>query len=405
MNPMTRARLAVICDYAEERWPSMDLVAEMLCAELKARHSESFEVTRVQPRFVRRLSRAAAAGDRAGNSRVRTALFNADRALNRFVDYPRALRRRRNDFDLFHIVDHSYGHLALELDRARTVVTCHDLDAFACLLASDGGGRRSLPLRLMARRTLAGMRRAARVCCPSAATRDALAAAALVAPERVAVIPNGVHPAYSPQPDPAADAAVARLLGTADPSAIEILHVGSTIARKRIDLLLHILARVRARFPAVRLVKAGGAFTADQLALADALGVRGAIVAIPFVEPPMLAAVYRRCALALLPSDSEGFGLPLIEAMACGTPAIGSAIAMLREVGGDAAVYCAAGDAPAWSATIGSMLRERAADPTRWAGRRAAAVARAGSFSWSAYADRCAAVYRELADGRQGEAR
>ena len=402
---MTRARLAVICDYAEEQWPSMDLVAEMLCAELRARHSESFEVTRVQPRFVRRLSRAAAGGGRVGNSRIRTALFNADRALNRFVDYPRALRRRRGDFDIFHIVDHSYGHLALELDGARTVVTCHDLDAFACLLASGAAGRRSVPMRLMARRTLAGMRRAARVCCPSAATRDALAANALVPPARVAVIPNGVHLAFSPQPDAAADAAIARLLGPADPSVIEILHVGSTIPRKRIDLLLRILAGVRAQLPAVRLVKAGGAFTADQLALADALGVRGSIVAMPFVEPPMLAAVYRRCALTLLPSDSEGFGLPLVEAMASGTPTVASAIAALREVGGDAAAYCPAGDAPAWSATVAAMLRERAADPARWAGRRAAAVGRAASFSWSAYADRCAAIYRELADGKPGGAR
>ncbi len=400
---MTRARLAVICDYAEERWPSMDLVAAMLCAELTAHHSESFEVTRVQPRFVRRLSRAAAGGDRAGNSRVRAALFNADRVLNRFVDYPRALRRRRGDFDLFHIVDHSYAHLALELDGARTIVTCHDLDAFACLLASGAAaGRRSLPLRLLARRTLAGMRRAARVCCPSAATRDALAAAALVAPERVTVIPNGVHLAFSPQPDAAADAAIARLLGAADPSAIEILHVGSTITRKRVDLLLRVVADVRARFPALRLVKAGGAFTADQLALADALGVRESIVAMRFVEPPMLAAVYRRCALALLPSDAEGFGLPLVEAMACGTPAIASEIAALREVGSDAAVYCPPGDAPAWSATVDAMLRERAADPARWARRRETAVRRASAFSWSAYADRCAAIYRELADAGRG---
>ena len=62
---MQRLRLAVVCDYAEEDWPSMDLVGAMLCAELKARHSATLEVTRIQPAFVRRLSRAAFRAQRA----------------------------------------------------------------------------------------------------------------------------------------------------------------------------------------------------------------------------------------------------------------------------------------------------------------------------------------------------
>ena len=62
-----------------------------------------------------------------------------------------------------------------------------------------------------------------------------------------------------------------------------------------------------------------------------------AIVVLPFVDRATLAAVYRRAALALLPSEREGFGLPLVEALACGTPVVASDIPVLREVGGDAA--------------------------------------------------------------------
>lgn len=368
----------------------MDLVGEMLCAELKARHRAALEVTRIQPAFVRRLSRAAA-GARA--ARIR---FNADRLLNRFFDYPRALRRLRGGFDIFHIVDHSYAHLAHELDGSRTVVTCHDLDAFRCLLAS-GAERRSLPLRMMARRTLAGMRKAARVCCDSVATRDALVANALVSPGRLVVIPNGVHPACSPRPDEAADAAAARLLGPADPGVVEILHVGSTIPRKRIDVLLRILAAARAQFPNLRLIKAGGALSADQERLAHALGVDDSIVTMPFLEPAVLAALYRRAALVLMPSEAEGFGLPLIEAMACATPVLASDIPVLREVGAGAAIYCAVADVPAWSTALAASLHERAANPARWAERRAEAVRQASRFSWAAYADRSAALYREIA--------
>jgi glycosyltransferase involved in cell wall biosynthesis len=385
-----RLRIAMVCDYAEEGWPSMDLVGEMLCAELTARHSAALEVTRIRPAFVRRLSRAA---DGGRGARIR---FNADRALNRFFDYPRALRRLRGGFDVFHIVDHSYAHLARELAGARTVVTCHDLDAFRCLLAS-GAERRSLPFRMMARRTLAGMRKAARVCCPSAATRDALVVNALVSPDRLVIIPNGVHPAYSPRPDEAADAAAAHLLGPADPGVAEILHVGSTIPRKRIDVLLRIVAAARAQFPNLRLVKAGGILDADQQRLAQALGLDDSIVTMPFLEAAVLAALYRRAALVLMPSEAEGFGLPLIEAMACATPVIASDIPVLREVGAEAAVYRAVADVPAWSTTLSAMLHERATNPERWAERRAEAIRQASRFSWAAYADRCAALYREIA--------
>jgi glycosyltransferase involved in cell wall biosynthesis len=372
----------------------MDLVGEMLCAELAARHSARLEVTRIQPEFVRRLSRAQ--GERGLRRRFDPARFNIDRALNRFFDYPRALRRLRDGFDVFHIVDHSYAHLVHELAGVRTVVTCHDLDAFRCLSAS-GAERRPLPFRMMARRTLAGMRKAARVCCPSAATRDALVGNALVSPERLVVIPNGVHPACSPRPDEAADAAASRLLGLADPVAIEILHVGSTIPRKRIDLLLRIVAAARAKFPNLRLVKAGGALNSNQQRLAQALGLENSIVTMPSVEPAVLAALYRRAALLLLPSETEGFGLPLVEAMACATPVVASDIPVLREIGADAAVYCAVADVPAWSTALTEMLRERAANSERWAARRAAAVSRASHFSWVTYADRCAALYREIA--------
>ena len=391
---MQRLRLAVICDYAEEDWPSMELVGEMLCAQLAARHSARLEVTRIQPAFVRRLSRPF--GERGGLMRFDTARFNIDRALNRFLDYPRALRRLRGSFDVFHIVDHSYAHLVHELAGARTVVTCHDLDAFRCLLAS-GAERRSLPFRMMARRTLAGMRKASRVCCDSVATREALVSNALVSPDSLMVVPNGVHPACSPRPDETADAAASRLLGPADAGAIEILHVGSTIPRKRIDLLLRIVAAARAKFLNLRLVKAGGALDANQKRMAQTLGLEDSIVTMPSVEPAVLAALYRRAALLLLPSEAEGFGLPLVEAMACATPVIASDIPVLREIGGEAAVYCAVADVPAWSTALAALLRERATNPERWAARRTAAVSQASRFSWATYADCCAALYDEIA--------
>ena len=78
------------------------------------------------------------------------------------------------------------------------------------------------------------------------------------------------------------------------------------------------------------------------------LGFGDAIVVLPALDRSTLAAVYRRCALLLMPSEREGFGLPVLEALACGTPVVASDAPALREVGGYAAAYCPVDDLEAW---------------------------------------------------------
>ena len=190
-SPLTSAvtpRLAVICDLLEENWPSMDLVAEMVVATLERSEGFGVQASRVRPDMVRRFS-----GVRLFRN-MRLAV-NADRFLNRFWDYPRSLGGLSHAYDLFHIVDHSYAHLVHALPPHRTIVTCHDLDAFRCLVEPDGE-RRGLPYKKMAARILSGLRKAAHVTCDSAATRDELLRYRLVPPDRLSVISLGVHPVF-----------------------------------------------------------------------------------------------------------------------------------------------------------------------------------------------------------------
>ena len=117
----------------------------------------------------------------------------------------------------------------------------------------------------MARRVLDGFRRAAAVVCNSETTRLAICEHDLIPKSRLHVAYLGLHPECSPDPDPSADAEAARLLGPADPDGPpELLHVGSSIPRKRVDLLLEIFAAVRRERPGARLVKAGGVLTPGQ---------------------------------------------------------------------------------------------------------------------------------------------
>src|SRR6185437_5960576 len=111
----------------------------------------------------------------------------------------------------------------------------------------------------------------------------------------------------------AADAEAERLVGRFDPDAPpDLLHVGSNISRKRIDVLLATFAAVRGVLPGSRLIKVGGALTADQERRARELDVADAVRVLPFLCRATLAAVYRRAALVLQPSEAEGFGLPAV---------------------------------------------------------------------------------------------
>src|SRR6266516_428622 len=405
---MNLPRVGVVCDLREENWPSMDLVGEMLLTHLQRDHADSFSSTRLCPPMRRRLTsqRSEIRGQKSEvggqssevggqKSEARGRRFNADRFLNRFWDYPRVARQRRDEFDLFHLVDHSYGQLVHQLPPDRTVITCHDRDTFRCLLVTNGD-RRCWLFKAMMKRTLSGFSKAARVVCDSRATYDELLAHDLVSPGRLSVVPLGVHPAFSAAPNAVADAEAARLLNLNGAETIDILHVGSTIKRKRVDVLLRVLAEVRKQFPRTRLIRVGGAFTAQQQLLSQRLNLRGSIVLQPHLDRGVLAAVSRRAALVLLPSEREGFGLPVIEAMACGTPVVASDLPVLHEVGGEAASYCPVADVNTWRDTVCALLTERNKSPERWAARREQGIQNAARFSWAEYARKMVGIYREV---------
>ena len=381
---MSRLRLAVIADMLEEGWSSMDLVADMLVDRLRSEHAEAVDVELVRPAMHRRASRAVTA---------RPALL-ADRLLNRMWDYPRTATALAGRFDVFHIVDHSYSQLVHALPAGRVLVTCHDLDTFRSVLEPELE-RRSLPYKMMTRRILSGLRGAGHIACDTEATRDGLIRLAGIPAGRTTVVHNGPHPSCRPGSDGRPDAEAGRLLGRSP--GVDLLHVGTTIPRKRIDVLLRVLAAIRARRSDVRLVRVGGPLTADQRALARELRVDGFILSVPFVDRSTLAAIYRHCALLLLPSDREGFGLPVLEALACGTPVIASDIEALREVGGDAAEYCAVEDVAAWSDAVLRALATRERNPGAWKVRRDIGLRRAAAFSWSRYASDLLPLYRRVA--------
>jgi glycosyltransferase involved in cell wall biosynthesis len=374
------ARLAVVRDYPEEGWPSMDLAGEMLLQELGGGIAGPLQAREICPPFRRRAGRLPLLGPHP-------MAFNADRLVNRFWDYPRHLWRRRGDYDLFHVVDHSYAHLVHDLPARRTGVYCHDLDTFRCLLEPHRDPRPRW-FRALVRRALAGLQRAAVVFHSTQIVRREIERHRLVDPAHLVCAPYGVSPEFTPDaadPEPL-PAPVAALAG-----APFLLHVGSCIPRKRIDVLLDVFAAVRRQVPGLRLVKVGCDWSRAQRERIDRLGLAADIVPLHGLSRCEIAALYRAAAVVLLPSEAEGFGLPVIEALACGGRVIASDLPVLHEVGGAAAVYCPVGDVAAWAEAVSRLVTDPAAAP-----ERAARLAQASRYTWASHARVIVEAYRRL---------
>jgi glycosyltransferase involved in cell wall biosynthesis len=374
-------RLALLMDPLEEGWPSMDLAGEALHEQLHGPLAESVWVTPVRPRMVPLARRLPGLGER------RQAL-NVDRLLTRFLAYPARLALGTRGLDAYHVVDHTYAQLVHALPPERTGVYCHDLDAFRSLLEPEKEPRPAW-FRAMAWATLKGLQRAAVVFHSTGTVREELLRHGLVPPERLVHAPLGASPEYGPEPVPGDTSdEVLRPLG----GQPYVLHVGSGIPRKRLDVLFEVFAALRRRYPELRLVQQGATLNEAQRAQVERLGIGDALLQPPKLDRATLAGLYRRARGVLVTSEAEGFGLPVIEALACGAPVVASDLPVLREVGGEVVTYVPVGDLDAWTEATHHVLESPEPDT-----RRSQRIAHGRGYSWEAHARIILDTYRRLA--------
>lgn len=162
-----------------------------------------------------------------------------------------------------------------------------------------------------------------------------------------------------------------------------VLHVGAQRPHKNVPVLVEAVARV----PGCRLVLVGSPderFPDEVGPAIERCGVGDRVRRLPFVPEDLLAAVYAQASLLAYPSLVEGFGLPMLEAMVTGTPVLASDVPVLREVGGNAAVYAPPTDPGRWAAAL-QRLRTDHELRDRLVGN---GTARAAEFTWAAVARR-----------------
>jgi len=257
-------------------------------------------------------------------------------------------------------VFHATNFVLPPLRRAGGVVTVHDL---AFLRMTETVTAASARYRALVPRSL---RRAAVVVVPSEAVAEQVREA--YAPRvPVVAVPHGVSAGWSTAPPP--DAALRARLGL--PSSY-VLFVGTLEPRKDVRTLLAAHRLVRGAPP---LVLVGPPGWGEQV---DVAGV----VAPGYLDDPSLRPVVAGASAVVLPSRDEGFGLPVLEALAAGTPVVASDLPVLREVGGTLVRYAPVGDVEAFAAALQAVLD----DPGEPGPRRAHAAA----FTW----ERSAAGHR-----------
>ncbi len=216
-----------------------------------------------------------------------------------------------------------------------------------------------------------------------------------ISPEKIRVIPHGVdHERF--RPGAVLDAGWARSLGIEDGY---VLHVGTLTRRKNIPTLIRAIAELRDRgeWGSRQLVLAGAENRAIQgtqevLKTITALGLGSSVLLTGRIPDKYMPGLYAAATLVVMPSVYEGFGFPVLEAMACGTPVVCSDSSSLPEVGGNAGIYFPCQDHHGMASAIAGVLgSEVKAQEMRRKG-----LERASHFSWQRAANETIAVYREV---------
>ena len=322
-------------------------------------------------------------GDRPG-LRFSTSLLPTGRPETRILweqlSAPFALERDNID------VAHATVNVAPLMSGRAVVVTVHDL-AFLRYPEQYPGFKQRY-LTAMTRRSV---EHADRVIAVSSSTRADIIHFYDVDPDRVVVVPNGLDPAMKPIEDPEA---LATFRKKHDLPERFILFLGTLQPRKNLIALMRAWARLDPanRLPLV-VVGAQGWMYEPILEQARALGVAGEIVFKGFAESRDLPYWYSAATIFVYPSLYEGFGMPVVEAMACGVPVIASNTSSLPEVAGDAGILVDPSNISALSEAIQSLTdREDLRRTLRQRG-----LDQAMQFSWTRTARETASVYERAA--------
>ncbi|MEL6495657.1 MAG: glycosyltransferase family 1 protein [Cyanobacteria bacterium J06623_7] len=357
---------------------SMDVYADNLVAGLKAVHPD-WDIIEVAPQpWSKDLENLWHSGN------------PLRKYYERFYNHPRTVNQI--DADIFHIIDHTNAHVAYRLRRAGkpVVVTCHDLVQYIYPEILKNQSR--LPAVSMAvwQYSVKGIKAADGAIAISRNTARDINHWLKVNPKNISVVLNGVDESFQVL----APSIVADWKQQHVESADEfcLLNVGSNHQRKNLETVLQVLKSLVEQHIPARLWKVGDDFNSTQQQFIDAHHLSPHISCLGKPDRADLIKFYNAADLLLAPSLYEGFGLTILEAMGCGTPAITANVSSLPEVAGSAAVLVEPTDV---GAMVAAAIKIRS-DGAYRQDLRERGLARVKEFSWQKTAAQTASFYQQV---------
>lgn len=269
----------------------------------------------------------------------------------------------------------------------RFVVTIHDLFSFQFPEIHSGPLPRGFN-RILITNAVA---RAAAIIAPSRATAAEVADRFPSTRPRLMAIAEAADARFSAARNPAAEATWQRYFGIRPPF---FLYLGQWKTYKNVPVLIEAFAEVLRGRPDVQLVIAGHDPRHPEIPAAAASLPGGAVVFPGHVPEDAIAELYRSAAAVVIPSRAEGFGLPVLEGMACGVPVICSDLPVLREIADGVATFCDPSSPTAFAAAMSAALHSGDSD------RIQRGLDRAANYNWKTAAEQTVTIYERVLAGR-----
>ncbi len=287
---------------------------------------------------------------------------------------------------------HSTEHLLLPLRGVPTVLTVHDL-----IYKLFPAYHKKLNYWFLNAAMPIFCRRASAIIAVSQASKRDIVHHYGIDAAKIHVVYEAAAPHFQP-PDAARIAQVRQAYRLPEQF---LIHLGTIEPRKNLSRLLDALQALRRDFPALRLVLAGGKgwLFDDFFAKIATLGLQDVVIPLGWVPDDDLPAILAAARLAVQPSLYEGFGLPLLEHMACGQVVAASNSSSHPEVGGSAAAYFDPQNVEEMTAVLHRLLT----DKEEYRHRQQLGLAQAAQFSWARAAKETIAVYDQLLEKERGE--
>ncbi|MFG6106863.1 glycosyltransferase family 1 protein [Leptolyngbyaceae cyanobacterium CCMR0082] len=322
--------------------------------------------------------------------RTNSLLKGIQKYHQRYWQYPKGLQNCESD--IFHIIDHSDGYLVNWLKTAQVpvVVTCHDLiNLVHPELFRD---RALMPWLSLAtwKYSLRSMCEAHRIVSVSDYTAQDIIKYLDVDATKIQTVPNGVDDIFQAITSQAEGHFRQDLNIPAETCCL--LNVGSNNPRKNIITILKVVAQLQTKGFPIHFWKAGDDFTHDQKKFIAEHQLDGRISYLGKPDKETLIKIYNAADILVAPSTYEGFGITVLEAMACGLPVIASNVTSLPEVVDDAAILVEPLDINGIAKSVEAIFK----DPDVKRELITKGTTRAAKFTWKNTAEQIAQIYESL---------